>query len=151
MNNLILIRNSSSDQGTPGTLYNRDSSGRFDLLFKTLELPWMDNKRNISCIPTGKYSCKFTYSPHFKTEMYLICNVPDRSGIRIHSANYAGDISKGYKRDLLGCIALGTRTSHIGQLAVFNSRFAIRKFQELMQENPFNLHIYWGYIGECHD
>lgn len=70
------------------------------LICKTLELPWRDNKRSISCIPEGTYLV--TYSDPVKeddpnTEIdesggrhprpyghYIVHKVPGRSGILIH-------------------------------------------------------------------
>lgn len=66
---------------------------------KTLELAWKDNKQKISCIPCGTYMVKKTFSPSFKKDLYEILNVPGRSGIRIHPANYAAQLK--------GCIAVG--------------------------------------------
>ena len=60
---------------------------------KTLELPWRNNESNVSCIPKGVYTCKYTRSAHFSqmkghdVYTYEITNVPGRAGVRIHSAN----------------------------------------------------------------
>ena len=35
-------------------------------------------------IPAGRYPLKNTWSPRFQKDMPLICDVPDRDGIRIH-------------------------------------------------------------------
>lgn len=84
-------------------------------------------------------------SPRYGKLLYILERVPNRSGIRIHSANYAGDYTLGYKRDLLGCIALGR--NHFGgpgtnsQLMVTNSRDTMAKFEAEMEGKPFVLHI----------
>ena len=67
---------------------------------KTLELPWMDNKKNISCIPGNgmKYLVEIYDSPS-KGKCYKFEYVIDRSYIEIHKGNY--------KRDILGCILPG--------------------------------------------
>ncbi len=36
-------------------------------------------------IPEGKYELAMTWSPRFKKKMPLVCSVPGRAGIRIHS------------------------------------------------------------------
>jgi hypothetical protein len=58
-------------------------------LFKcaTLELPWRDNERNISRIPSGKYEGILHHSPKFGKCVW-IKNVPDRSEILIHKGNF---------------------------------------------------------------
>lgn len=103
---------------------------------KTLELPWKDNAKNISCIPTGTYKVNYTFSPKFLKYTYEIKNVPNRSGIRIHSANYASQLN--------GCIALGTQLTDInkdGELDTTNSKIAISAFEGFMLKKSFTLTI----------
>ena len=67
---------------------------------------------------------------------YEIQNVPGRSGIRFHSANYYYQLN--------GCIALGDRLLDInsdGKLDIANSRITITKFEEIMGKKPFKLVI----------
>lgn len=65
----------------------------------TVELPWKDNKRNVSCIPPNRYLVTpFTRSNG--GDAYLLNDVPGRSSILIHVANMA--------KELKGCIAPGT-------------------------------------------
>ncbi len=74
--------------------------------------------------------------------MYLISQVPSRAGIRVHTANFMGDKSKGLKCQLNGCISLGSRLGKIdGQKAVLLSAPAIRKFEQVMNGQPFLLEI----------
>lgn len=101
---------------------------------KTIELPWKNNQPNISCIPKGTYQVRWTFSPRFLKYTYEIQNVPHRSGIRIHSANYA--------RQLNGCVALGDRFADIdkdGKLDVANSRITIKAFEDKMNRKQFTL------------
>lgn len=77
---------------TPGAFYYKDN-----LLCYSLELPWLCNEVNISCIPRGIYKLKLTFSPRFKRQLWEVLNVPNRSGIRIHSANIVDELE--------GCIA----------------------------------------------
>ncbi|MBQ2540557.1 MAG: hypothetical protein II551_02800 [Paludibacteraceae bacterium] len=46
-------------------------------------LPTLENAQYI--IPEGKYELAMTWSPRFKKKMPLVCSVPGRAGIRIHS------------------------------------------------------------------
>ena len=46
-------------------------------------LPTLVNAQYI--IPEGKYELAMTWSPRFKKMMPLVCSVPGRSGIRIHT------------------------------------------------------------------
>ena len=136
MTNIVTLRHISSDQGTFGIL----AVGSFWCY--TLELPWRNNASNYSCIPKGTYTVRWTYSPKFKRYMYLIDGVPHRSGIRIHSANYAGDVKKGYKSHLYGCLALGKKIGVLeGQKAILISRPTVRQFEQLMNKQTFLLRI----------
>lgn len=52
--------------------------------FQTLELPWKDNKRNISCIPDGVYRYKIDFSNNKHRNVIELIDVPGRSQIQIH-------------------------------------------------------------------
>jgi hypothetical protein len=123
---------SADDEGTFGTAILSNDAGVNMQEWYSLELPWRDNQHSISCIPEGTYSALWQYSPHFQHNVYTLQNVPNRSSIEIHPANWAGDIAKGYKSDLRGCITLGLTTTIMdGQMAVSSSGDAIRAFQNL--------------------
>lgn len=132
---VYLFRTTTSDQGTEGVLA---TDGFF---CKTLELPWRDNTRSISCIPSGKYTVKIRKSPKYGT-VYWVTKVPNRSWILIHSGNVAGDVSKGYRTHVNGCILLGKKHGWLyDQRAVLSSRIAIRGFRSAMMDQPFTLNI----------
>lgn len=74
---------------------------------KTLELPWKDNEKQISCIPEGKYPVKIRYSKKYGTHLH-IQNVPNRDLILIHWGNFAGSKNpKSGTADIKGCILVG--------------------------------------------
>lgn len=125
-------------QGTFGVLHVPGHD-----LFLTGELPWIGNKRMVSCIPGNhEYKVRWTYSPKFKRMMYIVKNVPNRSGIRIHSANWVGDAKYGLKSQVLGCITLGEKAGYLlGQKAVLASRHAVQRFEKAMAKSPFTLCI----------
>jgi hypothetical protein len=62
-----------------------------DLSLYTLEDPWRDNQKGISCIPVGTYRCIFSMSQRFQKLMPELLNVPGRTGIRIHAGNTTAD------------------------------------------------------------
>ena len=66
-------------------------------LCKTIELPWKQNRKQISCIPEGLYRIRFRVSKKFSRHIELL-QVPDRSLILVHPANNA-------LKELRGCIA----------------------------------------------
>ena len=65
----------------------------------TLELPWRDNQHNISCVPEGTYPIQMFPAEHWHRSVPVVMNVPNRSGIEMHVANYT--------KDVLGCIGFG--------------------------------------------
>lgn len=130
-----LCRMKRSDQGTRGILFYNDFSCH------TLELPWRNNESNISCIPAGEYPVEIRVSPKYG-KIYWVRNVPHRSYILIHSGNYAGDKSKGYKTHVAGCILIGQRRGILGgQWAVLNSRITVKRFMRALENEPFKLRI----------
>lgn len=137
VSNAILVRLETSDQGTFGRLYIDDNEA-----FYTMELPWRDNKSNLSCIPKGKYKCSWVYSDHFKKSVYCLEKTAPRWGICIHAATYAGDVTKGLRNHLAGCIALGEKVGIMdGQKCLLISRPAIRRFEQITQGKAFELEI----------
>ena len=130
-----LARTARSDQGTEGILL----AGDFNC--KTLELPWRENARQISCIPPGEYNVEVRLSNKYG-RIYWVREVPDRTYILIHSGNYAGDTSKGFKTHVMGCILLGKYHGYLaGQRAVLNSRLTVRNFMREMDYENFTLQI----------
>lgn len=68
--------------------------------FKTLELPWRDNERNVSCIPEGEYLVKKMYpTSKRKYQYFWVQDVPGRDSILFHPGNYTHQIK--------GCILPG--------------------------------------------
>lgn len=124
-----LIRQPGTEAGgTPGVLTVLGRS------WFTIERPWLDNASGISCFPTGTYRVAQTWSPRFKRPMYQVLAVPERTGVRIHSANLA--------RQLEGCIALGEKRGTIDGLpAVLVSKPAIRDFEALLAGRNFMLEV----------
>lgn len=133
---VTLRREASTDQGTYGVLAVPGG-----LVLQTLELPWRDNRRQVSCIPAGRYACAITQSPKFG-RVYLLQGVPGRSEILIHAGNVAGDVSRGLRSDVQGCILLGRSRGELrGQRAVINSRVAVDEFMAELHGAPFTLEI----------
>lgn len=96
----------------------------------TLELPWADNQKEISCIPVGEYACKRIRSiKHGET--FEVLNVPNRAGILFHVANYLHEIR--------GCIAVGLE---LGNACVMKSAAAFDLFMlTLRGQDEFRLTI----------
>lgn len=91
----------------------------------TVELPWKNNAKGVSCIPAGTYQMAFTMSNRFKVPLWLVLDVPGRAGVRIHAANFA--------HQLEGCIALGMGRADLngdGVPDVTQSKRAIELFHQ---------------------
>lgn len=116
---------------TQGIWLNDDGSQ----LCCTMELPWHDNHPQISCIPEGSYTFDNYESPKHG-QVWMAQNVPNRSNIEIHNANFASQ--------LLGCIGVGNSFGSINLTpAVLNS---VNTLNKLRAELPstFNLTITKG-------
>ena len=96
--NLLLIRDTFTSKSTIGKLY---CNGEF--IAHTLELPWKDNQKSVSCIPEGRYRCRVRLARESATRDYvhlLVQDVPNRSYILFHYGNFPSDTR--------GCILTGT-------------------------------------------
>ena len=90
-----IVRHHMTKKQTRGLAYLRKENSTkylaYDLEFVTLELPWKENKRNISCIPTGLYRAKKYYSYQHNRTVILLLDVPGRSWIEMHPGNFTND------------------------------------------------------------
>ena len=110
--NLLLLRDTFTDESTIGELFINGE--RF---CDTLELPYRDNQKSISCIPTGKYKVRLRLPRESATRHYihlLVKDVKDRSHILFHRGNTA--------KDTRGCILVGQGSQ---QNIVYNSTLAM--------------------------
>jgi len=133
-----LVRYTTSDHGTQGYFISPGFSCH------TMEPPWRDNQRNISCIPAGEYDVVIAQSPKYGL-VYWVKDVPDRDLIRIHSGNLGGDVKKGLVSHTKGCLLFGLEAGLLlGQRAVLNSKWAIDDFTRYMDYKSFKLKIVGG-------
>jgi hypothetical protein len=97
-NSLSMVRTHKEMEQTKGELFVLDEFA--NVLFRcfTLELPWKDNQRKISCIPAGIYKVVRRFSQRFNNHLHIL-DVPERTFILIHEANFV--------HQLEGCIAVG--------------------------------------------
>lgn len=126
---ILISRYSFEEKQTIGDLYVLNDKDEVVKRFDCLELPWLNNQRNISCIPEGNYDAKKHYSPKFKKSFWLQ-DVPGRSEILIHKGNYHTDIR--------GCILPGLGLSDInndGFIDVTSSSKAMNELYELLPDS----------------
>ena len=115
---LELTRDYDPD-GTNGELQCGDK-----FICHTIELPWLGNQRNISCIPEGRYGLRKRFVEKFGLHL-LVVDVPGRDWILIHPATDA-------KAQLKGCIAPVTNLTAPGKGS--GSRLANEKLKALVLE-----------------
>lgn len=92
------------------------------LICSCIELPWRENRHQVSCIPEGSYVLVKRYSTHFLWH-FEVKDVPGRDLILIHPANDAA-------LELKGCIAPVTILQGAGK--GLQSRLALEKLKELI-------------------
>ena len=110
--NLLLIRDTFTEESTIGELFING-----ERICDTLENPWLDNQRTISCIPEGEYSVRLRTARESATRDYLhllVQDVPNRKWILVHIGNHPSQTQ--------GCILVGNGREHN---AVNNSRLAM--------------------------
>lgn len=140
MTDVLLHRTETGPHGTFGTLH----SAGWEFQCLSLELPWRNNERSISCIPERLYQCSPWNSARFPNT-YLVEDVEGRTGILTHTGNLAGDVEQGLKTHSLGCILMGDIIGYLGgQKAVLKSAVAFNRFRRYMGRNRFQLMIRWG-------
>lgn len=136
MQYVLIQREHSTDEGTFGLLMLESG-----WTCHTLELPWRNNRRRMSCIPAGIYRAVDHVSPRFG-RTYWLQQVPDRSEILIHAGNLAGDTSRGYRTDVEGCILVGERRGKLQrQAAVLSSKAALAELHKRLRHVPLHLEI----------
>ncbi|MCL1038359.1 DUF5675 family protein [Shewanella submarina] len=96
----------------------------------SVECDWNDNKRNVSCVPAGRYELRWIDSPKYGKRLHM--HNPDlgvtpagasqRTHCMIHPANFP--------HELQGCIALGN-SWHPTQWGVSDSRSAVADVEAL--------------------
>ena len=130
MKKVILERFCYSDDGTFGYLMLPNGD-----YLATVERPWLENLRNISCIPIGSYRCEPSRYNRGGYNAFEVMNVQGRTNILFHRGNFV--------RESQGCILINERHSATdrGEWCGINSRSAFSHFMQSLGHSPFNLTI----------
>ncbi len=94
----------------------------------TLELPWLENESNVSCIPKGTYKA-FKRTSQRNGSVFELRNVQQRSSIQCHSGNYT--------RQIQGCILVGSSVTFLDADTipdVTNSKDTLAKLLALLPD-----------------
>lgn len=143
----VLLRTSDAPDGVFGVLDLYDSAGEHAARYYTAEEEWLENQRNVSCIPAGIYTCRRTLYHKHGYETFEVEGVTGRDRILIHPGNT--------EEDTAGCILLGRQFGGVpatdedshearNKWGVQQSQKA---FADLMQRlsvvNTFTLEVRW--------
>ena len=135
METLDLIRVSTDEHvGTFGVLQWRDQAAPFAV---SLEDPWRDNQKNVSCIPTGVYQAASFDSPtHGPT--WQIMDVPNRTYILLHKGNTHVNTQ--------GCVLVAENYTFLdGIPGVGGSKRGFDEFMRFTRNMiAFEINIYWA-------
>ena len=100
MINLLLIRDTFTKESTVGELFING-----ERICDTLENPYLDNQRNISCIPEGEYPVRLRLARESASRDYLhllVQDVPNRDWVLVHRGNFPSQTK--------GCVLVGLGT-----------------------------------------
>lgn len=130
----VLTRHTHGPEHTAGTLVAHDAAGNIQFACVTLELPWRDNKPQVSCIPEGIYKVVTRRTDKWGLH-YHVLDVPEREWILFHPANFTSQ--------LRGCIIPGERLAFIDRDAVpdiVNTKATLNKMLACLGRS-FTLHV----------
>ena len=125
----ILTRIGHGETQTLGELDIFSDDDNLIYTCKTLELEEDVNAVRDDCIPKGVYKVVLRNSAKYGDHFH-VTNVPNRSLILIHAANYS--------RQLLGCIAVGKAHIDIdgdGLKDVTSSKATMAKLNEILKDD----------------
>jgi len=118
---LKLFRTTNGDDFTEGKLFVDDVQECYTVedTDRLLELFPQEKVYGKTAIPKGIYPITITYSNRFKKDLISINDVPDFTGVRIHSGNSS--------KDTEGCIIVGLVNTQDDDDWVGQSRLAYSK------------------------
>lgn len=117
------------ERGTRGKLYDGQN-----FICETIERPKHD--KDFPCFEEGYYIAKRYNSPKNKSIVWQLEDVPNRTNIQLHIANWPSELQ--------GCIAPGKEigSSHTGEPGVLKSRQAFQEFMAMTSdEETIAFHI----------
>jgi hypothetical protein len=117
---VVIKRKQSFAESIIGELYVNDA-----FLCYTLELAWLWNEKNRSCVPPGEYRAHLRFDHKDKWRIELIGVPGNRQNVQIHIGNYP--------RDVLGCVLVGTQYKAD---MVLNSTQAYEKLKAAYRQHP---------------
>lgn len=128
MKTVLVHRYNQNPNQTSGScvVLDQDNFPLFSSL--TLERGWMNNQNNTSCYGVGEYELVLEYSNKFKTKLWEVKGVHNRSECKFHAANFW--------RQLNGCTSLGldyTDLDNDGYKDVTASASTMKRFHKALE------------------
>lgn len=96
---VIIQRFKEDENQTTGVMTVVDSNGWPVFVCPCIERGDRQNQKNVSNVPPGLYQLVLEWSPRFKTNLFELKGVPNRSECKIHASNFWNQLN--------GCIAPG--------------------------------------------
>lgn len=131
---MLIIRTAKNEFQTIGTGLILDGCGQTLFDFRTLELAYKNNMREISSIPAGRYKVEKRVSVKHGSHFHVL-EVNGRTLILIHVGNY--------HMNTKGCILVGSEHKYLNtdkNLDVANSLQTMQKLNTILPLN-FDLEI----------
>ena len=122
-----VLRTTEADTSTEGKLFIGGVQECYSLEDKDRHLE--DGGEKVygeTAIPRGKYKVSITFSNRFQKDLIYIHDVPQFTGVRIHSGNSS--------KDTEGCIIVGSINKQDDDDWVGGSRVAYRKLHVAVKE-----------------
>ena len=124
---LYVVRASQNTKQTLGVIVYMGQ-----VLAFVLELPWYDNRRVISRIPSGIFPWVKHTSPKYASVLWLH-TVPNRSEILLHRGNYYGDTK--------GCLLPGLSLKDINRDGFLDVKDSAEAMRSIIKQLPRAGHI----------
>ena len=118
---------------TLGSLFVYDDTDNVVYECVTLELPWLNDQSQVSCVEEGTYTATKIISPT-NGACFLLANVPGRASIEMHIGNFAS----GKRIDTEGCILPGQDFQDLngdGTLDVAQSTITMEHLLSIMPDS----------------
>ena len=131
---MLISRYSDDNKQTIGNGFVLSDDNYIKYEFHTLELSYNENKRSISCIPSGEYKVVKRHSAKYKNHFHIL-DVENRSYILIHNGNY--------NYQTKGCVLVGDDLKHLNNdndIDVINSVKTLKTLYRMLPDS-FNLEI----------
>jgi hypothetical protein len=133
---VVLKRFKFDEKQVQGRAVLYDDTNNKILEFVTLERPWLDNRKNISCIPAGVYKVSPRWSPtHGKH--FIVHDTYPRELILFHIGNNIGSKNpKTGTSDSDGCILAGSAFVDINRDGIVDISASKVKMKSLLKLAP---------------